>query len=117
MIGCEPPPTSPNTWAASQKHNIATGRTSVLAYHDGRFIQVLDGPLTLTLDRIRADPRHEDLRIGGPTPVSECGFPDWCMVRSPDEPGLRLTTSLLIDQWDALAPEAAGLLSKALQER
>ena len=105
--------------SVSQRHNIATGLTGVLAYFDGHFIQVLEGPsvpLTLTLDRIRADPRHEDLRIVGPTPVGERSFPDWCMVRLPDEPGLRPTFSLLIDQWDALAPQAAGLLSKALEE-
>lgn len=64
---------------ASQKHNVTHDLTGALIYGDGRFIQVLEGPLeslTAAMDRIRADPRHHSLEVEGPVSIDQREFPD-----------------------------------------
>lgn len=100
----------------SQKRNITHDLTGALVYGDGRFIQVLEGPLKpvlLTLERIRADPRHHSLDVVGPVPIDRREFPDWCMARVPLEPDLEPAFRSILDHWP-MGPAASRLLVKAL---
>ena len=62
----------------SLDYNIRWGITGVLAFGDGRFVQVLEGP-DAAVDglfcRIRDDPRHQDVRVLCVAPISVRQFP------------------------------------------
>jgi hypothetical protein len=52
--------------SASRRNNGRDGLTGLLMYHDGKFLQCLEGPkdiLMKTLIRIRLDKRHTGLRV------------------------------------------------------
>ncbi|MBY0338333.1 MAG: BLUF domain-containing protein [Acetobacteraceae bacterium] len=68
--------------AASTVANARDGLTGALAVGGGYFAQILEGPrgaVSRTLDRILADPRHEDIRILDFTPIAGRGFAGWGM--------------------------------------
>lgn len=103
----------------AQQHNVANHLTGALAYGEGHFIQVLEGPqdvLVETMDRIRADVRHHGLEIVGPTPITHRIFPDWCMALLSVEPALKPVFSALVADWATLGPRAAALLATSLQD-
>lgn len=103
----------------AQRNNVAHHLTGALAYGDGHFIQVLEGPedaLSATVDRIRADARHHDLEVIGPTPIMHRMFPDWCMALLSVEPALQPVFSALVADWATLGPRAAALLATSLQD-
>lgn len=103
----------------AQRHNVADHLTGALAYGDGHFIQVLEGPedvLMATMDRIRSDARHHDLEVIGPTPIEHRLFPDWCMALLSVEPALQPVFSALITDWTTIGPRAALLLATSLQD-
>ena len=59
--------------------------TGMLAYHGGVFLQALEGPETATrevFDRIRKDPRHNDMKVLQEQSVMSSGrvFGDWSMA-------------------------------------
>ena len=100
----------------SQKYNITHDLTGALIYGDGRFVQVLEGPLEplmATGDRIRADPRHHSLDVVGPVSIDQREFPDWCMARVPLEPALEPAFRAILDNWP-MGRAASQLLVKAL---
>lgn len=104
----------------AQALNVDNDITGALAYGDGHFIQVLEGPaasVLSTMDRIRADGRHHVLSVIGPSPISYRTFPDWCMARLSQEPNLRPILSLLLDDWEIYAARASSLLARALGEQ
>jgi len=114
----------PQTLAAilvvAQRNNVANHLTGALAYGDGHFIQILEGPeafLIPTMDRIRADGRHHDLQVVGPMPIAHRVFPDWCMARLCIEPTLQPVFSALVADWSTLGARAAALLAASLEEQ
>ena len=105
--------------SAAQRSNVANHLTGALAYGDGHFIQVLEGPeegLVPTMDRIRADVRHHGLEVFGPTPIIHRMFPDWCMALLSVEPALHPVFSALVADWATIGPRAAALLATSLQD-
>lgn len=91
----------------AQRNNVANHLTGELAYGDGYFIQILEGPeafLVPTMERIRKDVRHHGLQVVGPMPIAHRVFPDWCMARLSVEPALQPEFSALIAGWPTLGP-------------
>lgn len=66
----------------SRRNNARLGVTGLMLYHDGNFLQVLEGEeavVTALYDRIALDGRHRGVirLLGGP--ITERAFPDWQM--------------------------------------
>ncbi|MGE0440218.1 MAG: BLUF domain-containing protein [Gemmatimonadales bacterium] len=67
---------------ASRRKNQLHGVTGLLGHNDGTFLQLVEGPaaqVRLLLDRIRQDPRHEDVSVLVERAVPHRYFPDWSM--------------------------------------
>lgn len=67
---------------ACRRNNHANGVTGLLLYHEGSFIQVLEGPqnaVEATFHRIEQDPRHQGVieLLHGEIPARR--FPQWSM--------------------------------------
>ena len=65
-----------------QRNNAAASVTGALLYHNGYFMQLIEGPLgaiNSTYNRIQADSRHEVLSILFEDQISARFFPDWTM--------------------------------------
>lgn len=100
--------------AHSRDRNRADDITGLLLYRRGRFVQFIEGPeaaVRAALARIRADPRHENVRvlIDGFSPTRQ--LPDWTMgyekvadAAVPPPPGFRDTFDDLenLDDADAV---------------
>lgn len=98
----------------SRTRNLGDGITGLLLYRRGRFVQFLEGPepaVRALLGRIRADARHEKVRvlIDGFTPSRQLS--EWTMgyetvadARRPAPPGFRDTFDDLeiLDDRDAV---------------
>lgn len=76
---------------ACRKHNKVDGVTGVLLYENGTFIQALEGEenaVRATLERVKRDPRHSNLKILVDRPIETRSFPNWEMdtffVRHPE---------------------------------
>lgn len=68
---------------ASQRNNTRLDITGALIYHDGNFIQLLEGPeeAVLTLyDKIKADPRHGGVVTLIQAPTEKREFANWSMM-------------------------------------
>lgn len=66
----------------SRRNNNADGITGALFFHDGNFIQVLEGPaekVTACFDRIERDPRHTGCLLMQSEPVQFRIFASWDM--------------------------------------
>ncbi len=77
----------------SRRNNGASDVTGMLLYRDGRFIQVLEGPEKTVRDLlavIKADTRHEKVRVLLEEHLTERTFADWTMgyepIRVPSSP-------------------------------
>lgn len=82
------------------QHNI----TGVLFYHDGLFLQVIEGgkaEIHQLMANIRGDQRHFDVRILMDEAVKQRGFSDWNM----DCFNLSHSTAVDIDQYVKIAGE------------
>ena len=65
-----------------RRRNRRTGVTGLLLYHQGSFLQALEGERWVVLDTfacISRDPRHHDVLKLLEEPVRERRFPDWSM--------------------------------------
>lgn len=95
----------------SNANNRRDHVTSALLRHDGRFFQVMEGArvdLDRTLNRIRADRRHDDLCILSDRAVDARLFTDCAMARIDATPALeRLICA-------GLAPQKTGLMLEQL---
>ncbi len=63
--------------------NRSAGITGCLIYRDGYFMQMLEGQrasLFALLDKIKADPRHHDVRMVIESPLRQRVFQDWGLV-------------------------------------
>ncbi|MEM6907631.1 MAG: BLUF domain-containing protein [Pseudomonadota bacterium] len=70
--------------AKSSARNAADDLSGFLLFHEGRFLQLLEGeaePLRATLERVKRDPRHDDLKMLYDVEISERSFPKWTMRR------------------------------------
>jgi hypothetical protein len=77
--------------ATSRDNNAVDGLTGMLLFHDGRFLQVLEGPDEAVRSRlgvIAVDERHTDVRVLLEEELNERRFPDWTMGFQPYEPGV-----------------------------
>jgi hypothetical protein len=66
----------------SGRKNNARGITGILAYHNGEFVQVLEGESTSLDDlymKIYADPRHRDVTLLQRREIKHRDFTKWSM--------------------------------------
>lgn len=66
----------------AREANSADSITGLLLYHDGHFVQVLEGPETRVrelYERILRDPRHHDIAIVFEQAIDRREFADWSM--------------------------------------
>ena len=65
-----------------RRNNAAASVTGALLYHNGYFMQLIEGPLgaiNSIYDHIQADSRHEVLSVLFEDEISARFFPDWTM--------------------------------------
>lgn len=68
--------------AKSRQNNSENGVGGILVYHQGSFLQVLEGPdqaVEETLERIKNDPRHNNFRLLFKDSVEEPEYEEWSM--------------------------------------
>lgn len=68
---------------SSRQGNQARGITGVLMFYDGLFLQVLEGEDEVVdglISQLRADSRHQDIRILLDETITQRHFPDWSMA-------------------------------------
>ena len=68
--------------SVARANNARDGITGMLLYHDGNFIQAIEGPreaVERTFARIRADDAHVGVVATRPMPIRERQFADWSM--------------------------------------
>lgn len=66
----------------SRENNEKLRITGLLLYHDGNFMQLLEGPeepVMALYKTIRNDPRHKDVTTLIVAPIEERHFADWAM--------------------------------------
>lgn len=66
----------------SRRNNKRLDVTGMLLFHDGNFIQALEGPewgVNDTFERIKADRTHGDIRSIGPIEIEQRFFAEWSM--------------------------------------
>lgn len=94
----------------SERNNRRDGLTSALMRHDGRFLQIIEGrraDIDRLMDRLRLDPRHENLRLLSDTPVSGRQFGDWPMILAELTPAAaQLLNGEALDQLSPARAEA-----------
>jgi len=87
----------------ARANNARLGVTGVMLYHDGSFLQILEGPraaVQALYARIAGDQRHGGVIQLLATPITERAFPDWQMGLVPLDdldPGQRDGVVSLID--------------------
>ena len=67
----------------SERNNRRDGLTSALMRHEGRFLQVIEGhrfDIDRLMDRLKVDPRHENIRLLSDRPVAARLFGAWPMI-------------------------------------
>lgn len=77
-----PPEALEELLVGAREANARLGLTGMLIYHDGNFLQVLEGAKTAvmdTLDRIRHDTRHAGMIMLENRACRRTSFPDWSM--------------------------------------
>lgn len=112
----------------ARAHNAAQGISGLLLHHEGRFMQVLEGPreaVQRLYRRIAQDARHRDLVLEIDQPADRRLFPEWSMGFA-EAPRLRGSTPLsgvesereAEELLDALAPHSrpAARMLHFLQE-
>ena len=102
---------------ASERNNRRDGLTGVLMRHGGRFLQAIEGRRTdvdRLMDRLRADPRHENIRLLSDQDIPTRLFPEWPMTLAQMTPAAtRVLNGAGLDQ---LSPDRAeALLNTAAQ--
>lgn len=76
---------------ASDRNNRRDRLTGVLVQHAGRYLQQLEGArvdLDRLMGRLRADPRHDAIRVLHDAPIAERSMP-WPMAHAPLTPALK----------------------------
>lgn len=102
---------------ASERNNRRDNLTGVLMRHDGRFLQAIEGrraDVDRLMDRLRADPRHGNIRLLSDQDVPFRLFQEWPMTLAEMTPDAgRVLNGARLDQ---LSPDRAeALLTTAAQ--
>ena len=66
----------------SRKSNAAKSISGMLVYHQGSFLQILEGPeqgVESLLETIASDPRHKEMQILFKDLVEEAEYEEWSM--------------------------------------
>lgn len=66
----------------SRKANAAKGISGMLVYHQGSFLQILEGPAHVVEDLLKTiagDPRHKNMRVLFKDLVEDAEYEDWSM--------------------------------------
>lgn len=90
----------------SRERNARDGLTGLLLYHDGNFIQVLEGPeapVRAAVSRIQRDPRHNQFTVLLDQPIGVRAFAGWSM-------GFRHVDSISPEDGELYAAFQAGRL-------
>lgn len=72
--------------AEARKHNTTHDVSGILLYHDGQFLQVLEGTegmLRQLYEKIRRDPRHTHVVKLADAPLVQRNFGTWSMAFRP----------------------------------
>ena len=87
---------------SSDRNNGRDGITGLLLYHDGSYVQMLEGEedtVMQTFERIARDPRHYEVRKLGFGNSEGRYFPDWRMAFEPvDEDTVARAETMGIDE-------------------
>ncbi len=68
--------------SVAHRRNPENGITGVLFYENGHFIQAIEGETSAVramFDRIKADPRHRNMRVLIDQDIAERSFPNWAI--------------------------------------
>lgn len=100
----------------AERNNRRDGLTSALMRHDGRFLQIIEGrraDIDRLMDRLRLDPRHENIRLLSDLAVADRRFGGWPMILAELTPAA--AKLLNGDTLDQLSPaRAEALLATAV---
>lgn len=97
----EPPQTLPVILAQAQRNNARDDLTGVLAAHEDRYFQVVEGPrekLDDLLRRLEDDPRHKDVRLIDREAVTSRMFEGWTMANAQITPDIGRMLAVLTDR-------------------
>jgi hypothetical protein len=93
-----------------RRENALHDVTGLLLYHDGRFLQCLEGgrgDVLSTFERIKGDPRHHDVTLLSVEEIAERRFPDFAMSFQRVD----------ADQFNGDFPAYSGLLETAFARK
>lgn len=103
----------------SRRNNERDGLTGALAAHDGRYLQVIEGPsgaLDRLMRRLADDNRHRDLVVFSRESTETRLFTGWAMASARITPTLQALLDSLMSG-DTAAPEhTVALLKSAIAE-
>lgn len=103
-----------------RRSNAAHDITGLLLFRQGRFLQVLEGPVAAVrrlVDTIADDPRHDAMRILLETPIITRLFSDWSMGYRSFRTATTAAPTGFRDSFDDLAEGAdASTMERALFE-
>lgn len=71
-----------NLVEVARKKNALRAVTGMLLYHEGEFLQLLEGPereVKSVFELVKRDRRHRGVKVVFSAPASERQFPDWTM--------------------------------------
>lgn len=103
----------------AQHNNARDGLTGALAAHDGRFLQVVEGPpgmVDLLERRLARDPRHRDIVVLGRHPIETRAFESWTMANARITPALAPELAALMAEEAPSSAKVVGLLLEAIGE-
>ena len=86
----------------SARNNPGRDITGFLIFRDGRFLQLIEGPLSKLenlLDALRSDPRHHSLKIVDQCAIANRSFGRWRMRRVGDgQPALDELEGMMMEE-------------------
>jgi hypothetical protein len=103
----------------AQHNNARDGLTGALAVHQGRFLQVVEGPSGMidSLERrLARDPRHRAITVLGRQPIETRAFGDWTMASALITPALAPELAALMAEEKPSPAKVVGLLLEAIGE-
>ena len=103
--------------AESQRNNDRDGLTGVLAAHDERYIQVVEGQadrLDALHRRLKSDPRHREIKVLDRGLIQARSFEGWSMASPRLNPATSRALGQLMADPEPSASQVVDLLHDAL---
>jgi hypothetical protein len=108
----------------SRKNNAKLGITGMLLFHDGLFLQILEGPepsVMALYEKIKLNPKHRACRVLAKLEVKNREFGQWAMAYQKAEGNLALGFSQFMNNYMDYDParlesESYGLMLKFRQK-